>query len=242
MPVQLEPAQKTGFIAATLVTLEGTEAYTFQYNPEVKNTRFSVNYTQAPTALSELPNSVYQYANPEVLELPDLLLEGYFEEQSIRPQLGSLKILCKDGELVYFVWGSERFGPAYIESVNIVEERWLGGAPASARVSLILVRVPEDVTSTPVETEAPPEDEANTEINLTDRQREDGRKKAKEWLEANVTSLPTEVASAVQTSSYRFLTNTNGEIRITNSNGEEFGLVGIYNGDTLDTSVGDFDD
>lgn len=225
----LPEAERGTDLYAQLVDLEGQQAYAFLYNPEQKQYRRSANYAEVPTGATPIPDQNYLYTSGRTLALSDLLLESYCAGVSLRPLIEELEALLIADENtlkpkpVLFIWGSERFGPAVLTSLSWEETKWLGGEPAEARVSMTLQQLPSQETPTPTPN-------ATDETNLTERQREDARDQAGSWLNQNLSRLRPQVREAVQSSRFRYLTDTAGNVTITNSDGEAFGAAGVWDG------------
>lgn len=237
----LPVAEKATGIVATLFTASGKE-YPFLFNPErIRYSREAI-YATSPTAASSTQRKDYQYTSNLKIDIPDLLLETSGEGKSVRPLLEGLnELLVADTvnnslepPLIGFRWGTESIYPAVLESISYETVAWLGGEPASGRLSITLTQVPLP-DNQPSQSQPPSADELNT-VALTDRQRQDARTAAATWLNSNINSLRPRVREKVRSRAFRYLTNTNGEVRITDSEGNDLGLVGTYNGTTLDTS------
>lgn len=237
----LPQAQKTGLITAFLSKLDGTQHYVFLYNPETIKGRRQAVYDTAPTAATSTPRRDYKYTTSVTKTFPNLLLETSGEGRSVRSIIEEIQSLMVadtannsyDPPLVYFNWGTENFGPAQIDDIDWEETAWLGGEPASVRLSITLTQVPSP-DNQPSQSQPPTSEELNT-VNLTDRQRQDARTAAGNWLNSNINNLRPRVRERVRSRSFRYLTNTNGEVRITDAQGTALGLIGTYNGTTLDT-------
>lgn len=234
----LPTADRVLNIYAHLVTESGDKVYDFLFNPEEKRFDRRANYIEGITAFNELPSQQYIGASGLILSLPNLLLETYSRGLSLSPLLESLQQLLlldpatKQPTPVYFVWGSSSFGPAVLTNVEWSEMSWLGGEPASARVSLTLLQIPPKDDQPNLSASEP-----SSEINLTERQREDARRKAGDYLKESLSSLPDSVADAVRANRFSYLTSPQGEVKIIV--GSDSYLVGIYNGTSLNTEAGE---
>lgn len=223
----LPAATKAGGIPAYLETPTGR--INFLYNPESKKYARQAQYAEASTGGTEISEQNYVRTGGRTLELDNLLLDSFAAGRSLKPLLKGLEKLLLPVELglapptVLFVWGSERFGPAQVSQVSWEEAAWLSGEPAQARVSLSLIQIPTALTVSP--TPSP-----TGETNLTDRQREDGRNKASDWLSSNVNKLRTEVRSAYNSNRFKFLTDQVGNISILDDKDIPFGKVGTWDG------------
>ncbi|MBD2256648.1 hypothetical protein [Pseudanabaena sp. FACHB-2040] len=229
---QLQTADRAVDIYAQLIDLNGTVAYNFLYNPESKRYSRNAQYGEAATGVTSVPAQNYLYTKGRTLELPDLLMESYAAGKSLRQLIEGLEqLLIADPATftpkpVLFIWGTERFGPAVVTNIDWSETAWLGGEPAEARVSLSLLQIPE--AETPTSTVAAP----TGNVALTDRQRADARGQAGSWLNQNLTRLNPQVREAVQASRFRYLTNEQGEVTITDATGKPIGVAGVWDGFT----------
>lgn len=235
---QLKGASKSTNHYARLVSLDNQRLWEFIYSPEEKSFSRRSNYAEAPTGAGSVPAQNYLYTSGKTLTLSNLLMDTYCEGKSLRQSLqdleGLLVVDVKKGlqpYMLYFVWGTEKFGPCVLTDISWKETSWLGGEPAAARLDMSLLEVPLP-DSQPKQSNPIP----SSTINLTDRQREDGRKKAQEWLNSNLSKLSPTTKQAVQSKSFKWLTDSTGVIKITNSKGETLGTVGTWNGTTFTTT------
>lgn len=241
---QLPTAERVTEIYAQLLDLSDRVVYQFLYNPEEIQWNRKANYAAAPASATSTPSQQYLYTEGRTYQFPGLLLQSYCEGKSLRSLLDGLQALMvvdPQGnsfapKQVSFSWGTMRVGPAVITDLRVNETAWLGGETAEARVDLTLLELPPPDTN-PSETAAPTTATAQT-INLSDRQREDARKAAEQWLQQNQNSLTPQVRDVVRTRRFRWLTSTNGQVQITDSSGQAIGTVGTWNGQTFDASGG----
>ncbi|MBW4421188.1 MAG: hypothetical protein KME13_18465 [Myxacorys californica WJT36-NPBG1] len=231
--------QSTGHYAR-LVDAKNQRVFEFQYNPESKEFSRKANYGAAPTAATSTPSQNYLFTEGKTLRLSNLLLDSFCLKKSLRPILNDLEALLVINEKsfsptpVYFVWGTEKFGPCVVTDIDWTETAWLAGEPAKVILNVSLLRVP-DPDSVPKQTSIP---KNLTSPKLSQRQKVDGSKKAKEFLVSNVAKFSPNIKKAIQTNSYKLSTSDSGSIKVLNSKGEELGIIGTYNALTskLDTS------
>jgi hypothetical protein len=240
---QLAPAERVTEIYAQLLDLSDKVVYSFLYNPETIKWNRKANYVAAPTSATSTPAQQYLHTDGKTFQFSELLLQSYGDGKSLRSLLEGLEaLLVVDPQgnsfapkQVVFSWGTMRIGPAFLTSIDCTETLWLGGEVAEARVSLSLMSVPES-DGAPTESGAPTT--TTSEIALTDRQREDARKAAADWLSKNQNSLPTSVRDLVRAGRFRYLTNASGQVSITDSAGKVLGVVGTHDGETFDATEG----
>jgi hypothetical protein len=226
----LPAAAKVAGIPARLV-LPDLSFISFLYNPEAKKYSREAQYAEAVTGGTGISDQNYIRTSGRTLELSDLLLDSFAAGKSLRQLLEGLEKLILPQAIslppqtVRFVWGSESFGPAVITSISWEETAWLSGEPAQARLNLTLLQIPEAPSPTDL-TAAP-----TGATNLTDRQREDARKKAGEWLTANASRLRPDVRAAFNSKRFRYLTDAaTGSITILDTSDRPLGKVGTYDG------------
>lgn len=244
---QLATAERVTEIYAQLLDLSDQVVYQFLYNPEEIQWNRKANYAAAPASATSTPSQQYLYTEGRTYRFQGLLLQSYCEGKSLRSLLEGLQALMvvdPQGnsfapKQVSFVWGSYRVGPCVITDLQVTESAWLGGETAEARVDLTLIELPPpdtNATETATPTVATPA--AAQTITLSDRQREDTRKAAEQWLAANLNNLTPQVRDIVRARRFRYLTSADGTVKITDSSGTEIGTVGVYNGQTFDASKG----
>jgi Contractile injection system tube protein len=206
------------------------DVISFLYNPESLGYSREASYAEAVTGGTGISEQNYIRTAGRTLTIPNLLLDSYAAGKSLSQLIEGLeKLLLPSGiglapETVSFQWGTKLLSPAVITSISWEETAWLSGEPAQARLNLTLLQIPEAPSPTDL-TAAP-----TGGINLTDRQREDARKKAGEWLTVNASKLRPDVRAAFNSKRFRYLTDTSGNVSITNEAGNSFGRVGTWDG------------
>ncbi|NJR38521.1 MAG: hypothetical protein HC781_06340 [Leptolyngbyaceae cyanobacterium CSU_1_4] len=220
--------------------------WTFFLNPSVLSFSGETKYTASDTYAARVQDQQFGNSTGLTLEIANLYLDSYCMGKSLRPLLEGINELRKadlknskfNPPILSFVFGARRFSPCVITRVKWDEAAWLGGEPARAQLSITLMEVPvpgeRGVAAIPPEPEAPTDGSPPQE--LTERQRQDGSTKAKEWLNANVGSLETSLQSIVRTNRYRLSTDAKtGDVTIFDLEGKSLGTVGRWDGATLTT-------
>ncbi|MFS0515149.1 hypothetical protein ACEYW6_10550 [Nostoc sp. UIC 10607] len=231
----LNAAEKVVDIYATLTDKEGKPLFTFLFNPESKRYSRRADYTEAPTALTSTPSQQYKYTTGLTLLLNNLLMQSYAEGKTCKLLLQKLQgLMVADPTnskltpaLVYFTWGSDKFGPAVITSLDWSESSWLNGEVAAARVNLTLLEVPIlKLASTPTVKDL--EAASTKTVVLTPRQVNEAADAATKWLKANVKKLPEKITALVKVNKYKLSTDPQGNVTIFSSKNENLGIVGNY--------------
>jgi hypothetical protein len=246
---------------ARLITLKNNQedqrVFEFLINPEAKRFSRKANYSPAITASTSTPAQNYLYTEGRTLTLNSLLMDTYLYKKSLRSAIESLEsLLVADTQnkqwhpkVVYFVWGTEKFGPCVLTDLSWEESSWLGGEPAIIRLDMTLLQVPNpDNQPKEVSPVINPNlvalgssSTATTSlvpINLTDRQKAEASKKAEKFLRANLTKVITpELKQKVQSNQYKWKTESDGKVYFVSPNASDL-LVGVWNGTAFDTSAG----
>jgi hypothetical protein len=231
----LNAAEKVADIYATLVDKEGKPLFTFLFNPESKRFSRNATYTEAPTALTSTPSQQYKYTTGLTLQLSNLLMQSYAEGKTCKLLLQRLQgLMVADPinskltpSLVYFTWGSDKFGPAVITSLDWTESAWLNGEVAAARVNFTLLEVPSiKLESTPTAKDL--EKASRKPATLTPRQLIESANEATKWLKSNVKNLPENITALVKTTNYKLSTDSQGNVTIFSNKNENLGIVGQY--------------
>ncbi|MGJ3244935.1 MAG: hypothetical protein ACFE0I_02540 [Elainellaceae cyanobacterium] len=237
----LPQAQKSSAIAAYLIDEQGNQ-YPFLYNPETQNYSRSANYIENPTALRSVQAKQYSHTSGRTLSLPNLLMESHSAQRSLRPLIDGLQSLLianpsqglYSPPVVYFLWGSERFGPAVLTSLNWEVTLILSGEPAEARVSLTLEEIPPDGSKT-----AQPNESTLNDVALTDRELEEASVLASDFLESNFRRLSGSIREGLRTQRYSINVAQDGQIGLLDTDGSSLGSIGIYDGFDFQGSLDD---
>jgi len=214
----LPTAAKAGGIPAKLETPVGP--LTFLYNPErLKWSRQAV-YSESATVGTPISAQELIRSGNRVLDIPDLLLDSQAAGKSLRPLLEGLELLLLPPKSnVFFVWGSERFGPAVVQSMDWEVTGWLSGEPAIARLNLSLLGdKPKDA---PVPAQVP-----DREIYLTERQQAEGATQGAAFARSNFISP--EISAAIADTTSQFVADQSGLIEIVSSTVRE--TIGTWTG------------
>ena len=231
----LNTAPKVTDIYAYLQDSGGRSLFTFLYNPEDKRFSRQSNYNAGVTALSSIPSQQYQHTSGLTLQLSNLLMQSYAEGKTIKLLLQRLQNLMVvdptnnkfNPTPVYFTWGTDKFGPAVITSLDWSETSWLNGEVAEARVNLTLLEIPSGKPSTN-QSQNQLEVASNKNQVLTVRQKQDASKKAIEWLRANTKRLSSTTAALINANRFKLLTEDSGVVNLTDSKSKKLGVIGIY--------------
>lgn len=246
----LNSSEKVEGIYASLIDELNKESYVFLFNPEEKRFSRQANYTEGVTALSSTPSQHYNYTSGLTLILPNLLLETYTQGKNCKLLLQRIQSLMvadpKKGQYsptpVKFVWGKDSFGPAVVKDVGWVETSWLNGEVASARVDITLMEIPEDQLSQKARSQASQERlqaASNTPQKLTDRQKQEARLKADNWLKTNIKKFSENVSYIVRAKNYIITTDDSGGITLYDKKARKLGTIGVYKNGSLNTSKND---
>lgn len=236
----LPEAERVENIFAYLSDESGNILANFLYNPEEKSFNKSSNFKEAPTLFTNLPNQQFQYSSGLTLELNNLLLESYTSGRSCKTILETLQRLMEPDTIggkyepsrLNFVWGSDVFGPAFITDLSWNETSWLNGQVASARVNLKLIQVPSKETVLSIPDTQP----LSFAINLTARQIDEAKTKARSWLNINRNKLKNNLSDVLLSNNFELRVETNGNITLLSKDNKSLGYLGKYDGKTLDTN------
>lgn len=219
----------------------GEPVFPFLANPEQLEWSRTANYAKSGAALTSVQSLQYYNTEGRSLQINDLLLEVWFRRRTVRPLLEKLQaLLVPDAQsqqlhpkVLSFVWGSQRFGPCVLTSLNWKETAWLSGEPASATVNLTLVEIPptDDDPVTRIYREQPDAGGEKLDAPLTDRQREEASSEAKKWLNDNAGKLPQSLQERVRSSRYTLSTDAEtGIVTLFDEKGTAIGPVGRWDG------------
>ena len=233
----LKPGILEGNIYAKLTNIAGVTLFEFLFNPEEKQYNIKSNYTETPTALTNLPNQIYNYTSGLTLSLPNILLLSHSRGKTVTQLIEQLKSLMMidiankryEPTKLKFIWGSDVFSPVVLTELSWNETEWLSGEVAGCRLNITLVQTPNRGIITPT----------NTVTSITNREKEVANSKATSWLNSNIKKLKKPIAALVQTKKYRLSTSNAGVVTIYDSYGKLLGTVGVYNSTKLDTSKND---
>lgn len=248
----LNDAKKTSNIFAYLINEQDKTLFTFLFNPEEKSFTRTAKYDEGYTALAPIQAQFYKFTTGRTLVLPNLLLESYVSGKTCQLLLDKLQNLMVADLInskyspspVFFKWGSYSFGPAVITNLSWTETSWLDGMVATARVNLQLLEIPKSqlsgFKSNVPSSQQKLEEAVNKSAILTDRQKSDAIKQAKDWLAANIKKLSDNIVALIRTQTYKFNVTDNGLVSLLNKKNELLGPIGIYKDNKLDTSNNTF--
>jgi hypothetical protein len=158
---QLPAATRANNVVAHLLDESGAEIFSFLFNPQSKQFSRTIKYGSPDVAYTSVQPQQYGYISGKTLKLNDLWLISHSEGKSVRPLLEKLQSLATvdiangktEPAVLYFAWGSEKFGPCVLaDDITWTETMWLGGEPASVSLNISLREVPppNSYSKTPV--------------------------------------------------------------------------------------------
>lgn len=241
---QLKSGTLAGDIYAKLINEQGSTLFEFLFNPEEKQYSSQAKYTETPTALTKLPNYNYNYTTGLTLTLPNLILVSHSRGKTLTNLFNSLRELMVadiankryEPLRVKFVWGSDTFGSAVITDISWVENEWLSGEVAGARLNMTLLQVPSTLINNPDTFKSKLNDASKKKTLLTDRQKQEASTKANKWLTDNIKKIKNPLTSIIKAKKYKLLTSNDGVVTMLNTKNNLIGTIGTYRGTTLDTS------
>jgi hypothetical protein len=222
-------------VPAILTDRTGKILYRFLYAPETQKYFKEAKFTEVPTGGTWIQPQVYGYTTGRTQTLNDLLIDTHCEGRSARELIEGLGILMNpDREsfkptVVYFIFGSSSFGPAYIKTLDWEEQGWLNGEFALGRISLTLIEIPGATTQTETNTNLA-EPQPPPMPTYTARLKEEARTQADRWLTQNLNRLKPDIQQRVRTRSFRFLTDDYGTVSMTDERGNILGRIGTWSG------------
>lgn len=211
----------------------------FLSNPQSLKFTGNTRYDDAGTFAASVQDQTFNTSSGLTLNLSDLMLETYRYGKTVKPLLEGIEALRKPDiskgvfvpKILSFIFGEFRFSPCVISgSIDWNETAWLNGLAARATLSFSLLQLP-----TPGKlglSEIAPE---LVPRSFTDRQLEDSAKAAKTYLEQNIEKFSETVVGYIRANSYKITTDrSTGVITMTDSQGKTIGVIGTYDGKTID--------
>lgn len=211
-------------------------------------------YEELLPHLNTVPEVAFKGNSARTIELPDLILETWFEGKSVQPLLDGIRRLQEanpdnreyEPPTMAFVFGSRRIEPVKVVKATWIENKWLGGEPAGVRLSLTLQEVMDERVSDPYEPPPPPiETEGETEttattesidpIALTPRQMDEFATAARQWLKDNATTqgFSAVVAYTLNQQDFKLKPQSNGIATVADVTGAALGKVGTWGQDSI---------
>ena len=228
---QLSDAEAIARIPAKLERADNGALITFLYNPESLSRSRDAKYGEVPVAaIAGAPLNYLRTGNPR-LEIPDLLIDGHCARKSVRSLLDDLDALllptgaAEPPPSVFFIWGTERWGPSVLESISVQETGWLNGEPAIARVSLSLVKLIESGVEAATEPTAP-----TGQVALSTRQQTEAQTRATAFLRANANRLIPTARAAIGSQRFSLAAAADGIVTLSGLDGTTLGTVGTWDG------------
>lgn len=214
----------------------------FLSNPQSLKLSGQTKYDDAGTFGANVQDQTYGTSSGLTLDVSDIMLETYRYGKTSRPLLEGIDKLRKPDiskgifapKVLSFIFGEFRFSPCVIAGgINWNETAWLNGLTARATLSFSLLQlpIPGKLGLSEIAPELIPQ-------RFTDRQLEDASKAAKAYLEENIQNYSETVVGYIRSSSYKLTTDrSTGVISMTDSQGKAIGVVGAYDGKTLDPAT-----
>lgn len=224
---------------------QGKRLWSFLYNPQTLRFSGDTVYQSIGAFASRESDQQFAYTNGLVLEVPDIVFESYCLGKSVRPLLEGIDELRKadikksrfNPPILSFLFGSRRFAPCVLTKVSWDESAWLGGEPARVRMNLTFQQIP-----TPGKlglNAIAPELKTNAlETPLTERQQDEAKKKAKEWLKANLNNIDPQLKTRIEEKDYELTVDANtGEVKLKTGDENLNGIVGRWTGKEFQTDT-----
>lgn len=206
-------------------------------------------YEELLPHLNTVPEVAFKGNSARTIELPDLILETWFEGKSVQPLLDGIRRLQEanpdnreyEPPTMAFVFGSRRIEPVKVIKATWIENKWLGGEPAGVRLSLTLQEVMDERVSDPYEPPPPPletEGDAATEsadpVALTPRQMDEFVAAARQWLKDNATTqgFSAVVAYTLNQQDFKLKPQSDGTATVADVTGAALGKIGTWRQDS----------
>lgn len=217
------------------------KVWEFLLNPQSLSYSGASNYAASGTFAAREQEQQFINSENQTLNIPDIILDTYHEGKSCEALLEGLEELRKakiseskfSPSILSFVWGKKRFSPCGLTNVERVENGWLSGETAKAKLRISLLKFP-----TPgklgLQNIAP---ELIT-MQLTERQLADASNAVNAYLKAALGSLSTTVQNLVRSGQYKVTTDRETAIvTITDTQGKALGVAGTYSKGIIDPST-----
>lgn len=220
--------------------VEPPTLWSFQYRPQSLRVARNVKYSAPETLGSSVLDQQYAYTEGKVLELPDIVLEGYYKGRHITPLLDGLNYLMEiqrhvryHPPVLQFVFGARRFYPCVVTAISWEETAWLNGLPASARLNMTLQQVP-----------LPPEENrtiqspkalklaASPQLRnpLTAAQTRDVSALADKYLQTHLKNYKPAIQTLIRSKQYSRVTDAKtGQVKLIGPKGKSLGIIGTFN-------------
>jgi hypothetical protein len=229
-------------------------AWLFLINPRSLQYKNQARYSPVGTLASSADYQAYNNTGGRTLTIPDLAFSTWLQGKSLRPLIQGLEALLQaKGSLspdnksftlappiLRFRFGSEDFSPCILMDVSYEITAWLGGEPARAKVSLTLKEIPKPLTPAQQEARRKERVAAIDAVNrannvlakpLTARQQDEAKKKAEEYLKANIDVWGADVQAALNSKKYSLSVDPNtGYVSLKDAQGNNLGTVARYDG------------
>lgn len=221
-------------------TKDPVTLWSFQYRPQSMRLSRNAKYNASETFGASVLDQQYSYTEGKVLNLPDIVLEGYYKGRHITPLLDGLNYLMEiqrnvryHPPVLQFVFGARRFFPCVVTAVSWEETAWLNGLPASARLDMTLQQIP-----------LPPEESRRIDSPkalklaaapqlrnpLTAAQTRNVSTLADNYLQTHLKNYKPAIQTLIRSKQYSRLTDAKtGQVKLIGSKGKSLGIIGTFN-------------
>lgn len=157
-------------VKAQLVSRDGGETITFQFNPNQLAFSAKINLTKDSGARTGrgLPKVNFAYPDPVTLSIKDLIFDTYEQGTSVLTLLSPFEKAVNFAEAgkgkekrpptYVFTWGSHDYIRCFLTSLNYTLTMFLpNGTPVRAKVDLTLEEIDESTSQPGLSTNQPPQ-------------------------------------------------------------------------------------
>lgn len=246
----LKDSAKDSSVQAVLLEydINGNEdkpAWEFLINPRSLRYTDSATYTPISPHASRVAHHHYSSASGATLTIPDLVFSTFCYGKSFRSliegarELMRCKALNNDfaPPLLLFKFGSLRFGPCLLSSLDWEDSAWLGGDEARTRLSLTLIETAKPETEAEKSAAASVRQQAEAltreaknqpRVPLTPRQVERAEAIARAYLLQNQNEWSDSVQSLILSGFKVTADPKTGDVTMRSPSGETMGVVMRY--------------
>lgn len=217
------------------------KVWEFMMNPQTLSYGGNSDYAASGTFAAREQEQQFINSGNQTLTIPDIVLDSYHENKSSEILLDGLEELRKakiseskfSPIVLSFVWGKKRFAPCGLTSIEWVENGWLGGdvAKAKLRISLLKFPTPGKLGLQNIALEL-------IAMQLTERQLADASNAVNQYLKDNTALLSPTVQNLVRSGQYKITTDRETAIvTVTDTQGKTIGVAGTYSKGIIDPST-----
>lgn len=223
----------------------GKRVWSFLYNPSLLRFSGEAVYSSIGAFASRESDQQFNYSTGLTLEVPNIYLDSYCMKRSLRPLVEGIDELRKASikqsrfspPVLSFVFGSKRFAPCVLTKVSWDEAAWLGGEPARAQMNLTFLQIPAP-GKLGLNAIAPELKTNALETPLTERQQDEAKTKAEEWLKANLNNVDPQLKTRIEEKDYDLTVDPNtGEVKLKTGDENLNGIVGRWTGKEFQTDT-----